>query len=345
MKPLLILVAALAFLPPPLSPPAAMGQLAAGEAAIRSGTVRFSSASRSVRWDGDVDEAAARAELERHGRDYGSAAGELRFAGDAWRQEAAFTRKAGVTTWVVTGAADGLRREVVTAASRARATLGPELPGVAALPNALLRARLSAMLKDVPWKSSRAAPDGNVVLSGEWQGRALALTLDPKHGCRAVALRVVTRRMGEDAPSSIAALQVEYPAAPGPSLPARVRVLQVSRLGEGATASLQDLRVEKASLNDADAAGLAVAIPRGAEVLDTRAGTAIYYEQGEQEPTPAEVREMVEKKIAAQAPPSPTGPKLNVPAPAVVLKDLEGREVRLADYRGKVVLLNWFASW
>src|SRR5262245_30712294 len=116
MQPLLIVLAALGFLAAPLSPPAAMGQLAAGEAAIRSGTVRFESGSRSVRWDGDVDEAAARAELERHGRDYGSAAGELRFAGDAWRQEAAFTSKAGVTTWVMTGADHGLQREVVTAA-------------------------------------------------------------------------------------------------------------------------------------------------------------------------------------------------------------------------------------
>jgi thiol-disulfide isomerase/thioredoxin len=33
------------------------------------------------------------------------------------------------------------------------------------------------------------------------------------------------------------------------------------------------------------------------------------------------------------------------PAPAVVLRDLSGRNVRLADFKGKVVLLNFWATW
>src|ERR1051325_1122651 len=32
-------------------------------------------------------------------------------------------------------------------------------------------------------------------------------------------------------------------------------------------------------------------------------------------------------------------------APAVALKDLRGRTVRIGDYRGKVVLLNFWATW
>lgn len=33
------------------------------------------------------------------------------------------------------------------------------------------------------------------------------------------------------------------------------------------------------------------------------------------------------------------------PAPALALKDLEGGQHRLADYRGKVVLINFWATW
>jgi thiol-disulfide isomerase/thioredoxin len=32
-------------------------------------------------------------------------------------------------------------------------------------------------------------------------------------------------------------------------------------------------------------------------------------------------------------------------APALVLRDLEGREHRLADYKGKVVIINFWATW
>ena len=33
------------------------------------------------------------------------------------------------------------------------------------------------------------------------------------------------------------------------------------------------------------------------------------------------------------------------PAPALTLKDLKGREHRLADYKGRVVLINFWATW
>ena len=33
------------------------------------------------------------------------------------------------------------------------------------------------------------------------------------------------------------------------------------------------------------------------------------------------------------------------PAPDVIFKDLTGKDVSLADYRGKVVLLNFWATW
>jgi len=35
----------------------------------------------------------------------------------------------------------------------------------------------------------------------------------------------------------------------------------------------------------------------------------------------------------------------NAPAPDFVLKDLQGKEVKLADYKGKVLALNFWATW
>jgi peroxiredoxin len=40
-----------------------------------------------------------------------------------------------------------------------------------------------------------------------------------------------------------------------------------------------------------------------------------------------------------------TSPLLNKPAPNFKLRDLEGRPVTLADYRGKAVLINFWATW
>ena len=41
----------------------------------------------------------------------------------------------------------------------------------------------------------------------------------------------------------------------------------------------------------------------------------------------------------------PTAPEAGLLAPDFTLRDLEGKQVRLSQYRGKVVLLNFWATW
>jgi thiol-disulfide isomerase/thioredoxin len=43
--------------------------------------------------------------------------------------------------------------------------------------------------------------------------------------------------------------------------------------------------------------------------------------------------------------PGPDNPKTNLPEPELTLKDLDGKNVSLSDYKGKVVLVNFWATW
>jgi len=326
-----------------------MARLKAAEARITRGTVRYRSAGRSVKWDGDVDEAAGRRELARGGKEYGSSSSTLRFAGGAWREEGVFTSAAGVTTQSVFGASNGERRSVVSAASHVHGTLAADRPGPDVLVSPALRCRLADLLKDVPWKNSQAAPGGLVRLRGIWLGRTVTLTLDPARDFVPVDLRLETRRAAPQGAETLTAIQdvrITYRAGQAPPYPSRIEQLTVSRLGEGAHAVIQTIDVEEATMNGPLALEtLEVALPKGAEVLDSRAGRAVYYAEGDRDVTLAEVTALAEKQAADTEPPPPKRPKLGAAAPALALKDLEGRPARLEDYRGKIVLLNWFASW
>jgi thiol-disulfide isomerase/thioredoxin len=64
-------------------------------------------------------------------------------------------------------------------------------------------------------------------------------------------------------------------------------------------------------------------------------------------------RQAADKVMAASMPPElvlggddgPPSPLLNKPAPNFTLQDLSGNKVSLADYKGKAVLINFWATW
>jgi len=50
-------------------------------------------------------------------------------------------------------------------------------------------------------------------------------------------------------------------------------------------------------------------------------------------------------KTKATAPQPDGGPTIGEPAPEIVGVDLEGVEFKLSDYRGKVVMLDFYGDW
>jgi thiol-disulfide isomerase/thioredoxin len=53
----------------------------------------------------------------------------------------------------------------------------------------------------------------------------------------------------------------------------------------------------------------------------------------------------VKPKVTNDVPATVDGTSANEPAPALTLKDLNGTDVSLSDYKGKVVLVNFWATW
>jgi thiol-disulfide isomerase/thioredoxin len=58
---------------------------------------------------------------------------------------------------------------------------------------------------------------------------------------------------------------------------------------------------------------------------------------------PPPVRQQAAAEVAAKPP--PPGPKIGEAAPEIEGPDLEGKPFKLSDYRGKVVFLQFWASW
>ena len=98
-------------------------------------------------------------------------------------------------------------------------------------------------------------------------------------------------------------------------------------------------KVEGAEVNPAVKPDeLVIAVPTSTKITDARFDPPLHYVQGEKELTMAELKAMHDKSVGGAA-------KVGSPAPGWELKTLDGTPARLEDFRGKVVLLTWFASW
>lgn len=59
-------------------------------------------------------------------------------------------------------------------------------------------------------------------------------------------------------------------------------------------------------------------------------------------PAPAEKKDGEKDKDTKKDEKAPAGAELGKPAPDFTLKDVNGKEVKLSDYKGKIVVLEWF---
>ena len=325
-----------------------VAQVALSESAIQSGEVRFQGKSRTVRFDGDVDEAVARKQLAANGKPFGELQGTVWFAGKNLREDSKF-KSPTIERVTAVAVKDEVRRTVWTQGDRIEAVVEPDAAaGVSPGLSALLSGNTAAELAAVTWAAVKPAGKAKALLA-ERGRKALMAVIDPQQGHRVVQFTTATRSAAGD----VVALQVAkvgYQMRNGILYPATIQELRVGRVGDSATATLLDVTVDAPKLNDpVDPARFALTLPKGAQVTDSRTGTAVEYALKERELTLAEVKELVIAKAAAVPEPEPGAAPpaipLNQPAPALELPVLDGKTAKLADYRGKVVLLNWFASW
>jgi hypothetical protein len=112
---------------------------------------------------------------------------------------------------------------------------------------------------------------------------------------------------------------------------------QYDHRGRQRLASRERIAVVSAQLNRTlPEAAFAFVIPRGTNVQDDRVSPPLIWTEGVTTPQAAQRRQVERRK------------QLNLvgqPAPEFELPSLTGEQVRLSDWRGKVVVLNLFAFW
>jgi len=105
-----------------------------------------------------------------------------------------------------------------------------------------------------------------------------------------------------------------------------------------ATVSYRATEVKSAEAAPVTASDLALSLPKGARVTDSRTDVTVEYEQTEAGVKDEDIARFVQQQTTGRAQAGDTAPPFD-------LRALRGKRVKLGDYRGKPLLLFWFASW
>jgi len=322
------------------SPATLVAALEKAESSLKSGRVSVS----VVRRRGKAAKNAAPAALREAGtkgavhsqrREY------LVWSGADWRQDITVMDSTGNPTMQFNMGVQGKTGRVLQATGTSdmaerRATVG--IDPRQTLTTEFFTGKSAAWLRGIRWTGAKKTGD-RVTLTGA-QGDArctVVLRTTPR-----VAIESLVRTEKVVTPiaevNTYHEFKASYAVENGTLVPKSVDQIQypAEELDE---VVLTRYTVEGARLNDpVGAQDLTIALPAGTRVVDNRFDPPLRYVRGESELTQAELKALHERQTSTVA-------KVGRPAPEWEVKTLEGKTAKLSDYRGKVVLLTWFASW
>lgn len=265
----------------------------------------------------------------------------LIFSGPDWRRDITVTDKDGdVGVSFRLGVTEGVGRilQEPGGVNPAPRTGSVGVPPQQEAADRLLMGRGSELVPDLTWTSVQRLKD-RITLTGAKGSDRVSLTLrtSPRYAVERLARSGQVSTNAGPAPGTQVFTAVYESAPGGLALKSLEDLMYIG--GPVNRGSITTVRVEGAQINPAIRPDeLAVTFPAGVKMTDARFTPPVRYVQGDRELTLDELKALEEKKRAAAA-------QVGRPAPDADLKTLDGKAARLADNRGKVVLLTWFASW
>lgn len=202
----------------------------------------------------------------------------------------------------------------------------------------LLLLRGGDLLEDVTWKSAKKQGTQLVVTGVRGEERlTLHLRTSPSYAVeRLLSEETVVTPVGKVSRGQ--ELLAEYVVEKGVLAPKTIQHLIF--VGEPRNQVLfASYKVEGAQLNPTlKDDELVVPFPQGTAVTDRRADPPLRYAQGEKDLSLADLKALQETQATGAATVGKASPDWEV-------KTLDGKTAKLKDYRGRVVLMTWFASW